>query len=183
MGFEDILADINSHKEKELESIKRAIDSETSAIIEKAKKEASEYEAETRKKAEDEAARIIASEVSKANMEARRIIEEAVEAQVGKAKRMLSEYLSEYISTDSYAKLLGVLAERAHKEADCNIFVQKRDLKYLKDANVADRKFIGGLVAVSKDGKMEIDYTLEHMLSDMDYELSMRLAKMLKVKR
>ncbi|MGC8687526.1 MAG: V-type ATP synthase subunit E [Candidatus Micrarchaeia archaeon] len=182
MGFEEVLRSIREKAESETNAIIEQAESESASILEDANAKASAYIALMDSRAKSDSARLIASTESRANIEAKHLIDKEVNQKLADAMAMLQAYLQEYSKSEEYAKLMGALSEKALKLlGECTIYVQKRDLKLLKGAKASEESFLGGLIAVSKDGTKQVDYTLEGILSRISDSVMSKLIKEIKV--
>ncbi len=175
MGLEDILSEIE--KKRELEVAKTLNDAKAQAakIIEEAKADAASKSAASLDKAEFEAKQITARELSKANIEAKRLYYDALSQKLDSAYSMLMQDISEYRNSDQYKKLLQKLYDYAITTLgpDADVIARKEDIAVIRKAHPkakiteADASFLGGLVAQSKDGRIELDYNMETIMQSI----------------
>ncbi len=186
MGLEEILANIERDTKAKMSQIAVEAENNAKRETEEAQKRAEAYNRHMEQKAQGDSSRLLARELSRANIEARRIYGEALESTINSTLDEVRESLNDYAKGADYPGLLNKLAKAAYDElgSDCMLYLQKRDLPKLKVAKGIDPKeskeeFSGGLKAVSKDGRLSIDYTLENLFSMVKEDIAVQILKMI----
>ncbi|MGC8478842.1 MAG: V-type ATP synthase subunit E [Candidatus Micrarchaeia archaeon] len=184
MGLEEVLESIKAHKEGSIAQIEREAAEQEEKILGEAKEAAKAIAKESKAKAKSDAEQLIARELSKARIEAKMIYNNAVSEKVEQGISEIKENFEEIAKSARYREILNKLANKAVKELgdDCIIVANKQDLTYLKKAagkfsiGQPDESITAGLRAFSKDGRKEVDYTLESMIEEMHDRIASRLA-------
>lgn len=160
-----------AREEAELERQKAGKDS--AEIIGRAKREAEEYAAKERMR------------ISAARIRANRILQDAqfevVQQVVDEMRLLLKKTASK---RSEYRKIFERLASDAVKAAgkDCVLQANKDDAALARQFGKVDKKpleCIGGVVAVSADGRIKIDNTFEALLEERDEEIRQKAYEML----
>ncbi len=187
MGLEDILDDIQKRKEENIDQISRETEDEIGKIIQAAKAEAASIAKDTKERAKEESSQIITKAVSRANIEGRMLFNKATNEKVEEAIKGVMNSVERYRKSDSYRKLLVTLSQKALNQLGPNsiVYSRKDDLEYLKRAlpkvsiEPIDHDITGGVVVVSNDGRMEIDYSLENIIEDMKDSFASQMLKII----
>ena len=146
---------------------------EAAGIVERAKEDAREFAAKERMR------------ISAANIRANRIVQDAqfglVQEAVDEVRALLKKTAGE---RREYKKIFERFAAGAVEAAgkDCVLQVNNEDAALAKQFGMVDRKpldCIGGLAAVSADGRIKIDNTFEALLEEQDGEIRQRAYEML----
>ena len=186
MTFEDIIKGIKSGAEQKAQGILDNANSEAGALLKAAKDDAASYVAEAARRGEEESKQIMAMALSKAEIEGRNQYQSAINGMIENAKSGIVSSIGDFVASDTYKKLflklLGTAQEQLGKDA---VFeVQKRDLAMAKKAKVAaieaKGSFSGGFIADSKDGRMELRYTVEDILARSGGRLAFNILKRIK---
>ncbi len=182
MGLKEILEDIDRKTGSEVEAILQKADQETKRIRDDAESRARENEQKMTERTEKEAEQIMLRETSKANIAAKMNYDLAANGKIESAIGGIPERLNKYTKSARYKKLLNLLASKAADRLgiDCTILVREEDAQLLKqDAGfrigTASGRVSGGLIAVSADGKMEVDYTLDALLVKLHDRVAQKL--------
>ncbi|MCL5430290.1 MAG: V-type ATP synthase subunit E [Candidatus Marsarchaeota archaeon] len=187
MGLEEIVNGINKDTQEKIEAMMKDANAKADRIIEEAKREAEVHKKEMDEKAKHDAQMLDARERSRANIESRHIYDNAVNSKMQEILYIIRSYLSEYVKTADYGKLLNKLESDAEAQlgSDCTVFVMKRDMPILKGAKAKIKaigeknSMVGGLEAESADGTRSVDYSLEHLFEDLKQELSAEILKIM----
>ncbi len=189
MGLKEILEDIDSKTGAEIEGIMQKADDEAGRIRSEAEAKAAEKEQSMAAKSKNDAEQIMVRETSKANIAAKMAYDVAANARVESAIGKIPGKIHEYTKGVKYRKLLDALAAKAAKELGrgCRVLVRKEDAQILPqeagfNVEVADSQLSGGLIAVSADGKREIDYTLDALLNKLHDRLAQELLERVREK-
>jgi vacuolar-type H+-ATPase subunit E/Vma4 len=188
MGLEEILKGIKSRKEATLAQIASDTKAQRDKIIGEAKEQAKAIAKEGRAHAKRDAELIEARETSKARIEGKMIYNNALNDRIEEALTSIRNDLGSFTKSNTYNKLLDKLANEvlAGLGNDCTIFANSNDIAYLKGrikgGNLiqAKEEFIGGIKAVSKDGRREMDYSLESIMEGLRDGLASRIIEELR---
>lgn len=174
MGIEELRKEIASSAEKEARAISKKKEEDCSVIISSAQEEAKRILSNAREEAKMLAESQM-TEIAGAKLEGRKIIAEAREAVVSQAMQKAMKELNSFTKTKEYPKLLEKLARKGMKEAGegCLLRGRKSDSSLLSRIGKAGEPIqsIGGVLILSKDGKIRVDSTFEALLEEHDYEL------------
>lgn len=164
---------------KIFEAIDEEISEEANAILDEARKFAREKKEEMRKRAMEDNEKLFSVEKKNITKEVRKWEEEKREKHMlehAKARERIIErvwfeakkkFLSMPKRKEEYKKFMDKLFSQVKKESkDCDIFLRKEDINFQKGAKPA--KIKGGALIMSKDGKIELDYSFEGLLRDME---------------
>lgn len=187
MGLEDILKNIESDtKAKVRQTVDQSI-SDAQVIADQAAAQADKIMKDSRAKAEMDAKQLQARELSRANIEAKNTYQNSVNKALGESFKAIQDGLWDYVNTDDYAKLLNKLAAMAISELGdgCTLVVQKKDIPKLKlrgnaKVEASDKEFVGGVIGVSANGMMSVDYSLEKVLDGMKDGIAVKLLDLIK---
>ena len=185
MGLEDVLDNIRKHKEEMIAEIVKKADLETARITQEAKAEASMALKESRDKAKADAAQIMTREISRANIEGRMLLNNAINEKVDAAISGILEDMDSYRKSGSYRSMLVKLSKKAMSElgSNCAIYCSGDDYDYLKGqlqkATIkrAVSNMSGGIIAVSEDGKREVDYSIKNIIDGMKDSIASEILK------
>lgn len=186
MAFEDIIKGIRSGAEHKAQEVLDDANKKASALLDAANGDAAGYIAEASKRAEEESKQIMAMALSKAEIEGRNQYQAAINGIIENAKSEIVSNIEDFFSSDTYKKLFLKLLDTAKEQLgkDAVFEVQKRDLAMAKKAKIAaveaKSSFSGGFVARSKDGRMELRYTMEDILSRLGDRLAFNILKRIK---
>lgn len=193
--------------DKITEKIAAGSKKEVDAIIKEAKSKADEVISEAEKKAEALKAEIVASGerdaererqriVANAKLQSRKLRLEAKEDVIKEAFKMAEDKLKEIGSGEQYSSVLAALIKEAQAVVggDIELIARKDDLKVLTPEYIkklsADTKArieispstidtIGGVIVKAKDGKVEVNNTIEMRMERMRGELRPKVAEVL----
>ncbi len=188
MGFEEILESIKKQKADRLREISGNSDDEVAKILSKASAEVSEHSKNLKAKAKLEREQIMNREMSKAAIKAKSAYNGEVNAAIESALNVIMENYPKYMKTSQYEKLIAKLASVAMKElgSDCTVIIGKEDAKLISKGKqkfaIADAgsEFVGGLKAISKDGKREVDYTLKSIIENSKNDIANKVLGFIK---
>lgn len=184
MGLEEIIKNIENDTKAKVKQILDDAQKEADKIKVDAELQASSHLNEVQVKANSDAKQIQMREMSRANTEAKAIFQSVLNESIKGSFNQVYDGLNDYVKSEDYSKLLAKLVQLASSELGegCKIYVQKQDLQKVKgkqSANLleAKEKFIGGLRGTSKDGKMYVDYSLEHIVESLRDQISVNILK------
>jgi vacuolar-type H+-ATPase subunit E/Vma4 len=188
MGLEEIIKNIELDTEAREKQINEQAIAESRKIKEDAEGRAEKFLAQAMAKADNEAKQMLMRELSRANIEAKGIYQKAVNDAINKSFQSLFDNLEDFMETSGYAELLRKLAKLAVEElgSDSTIFLQKADIQKLKTTQKegsiqeAKEEFVGGLRALSKDGKRYVDYSLEKIIESLRERMAVKLLDLVK---
>ena len=188
MGFEEILESIKKQKADRLNEISANSDGEVAKVLSRAEAEVNEYLKNLQVKAKFERDQIMGREMSKAAIKAKSAYNSEVNAAIESAISTITENYSKYMKTDQYKKLIAKLASVATKELgdDCTVIISKEDAKLISKGKQkfalvdASNEFVGGLKAISKDGKREVDYTLKSIIENSKDYIANKVLELIK---
>ncbi len=170
MGVDALLKEVEDRRKKALE----ALEAEYAAKRDEVKKRTEEQLAYIMENAKKEAA--VASQREKiriqgaSKLQAKKIMFDATEKMLESNIGALKQSLAELASSPAYPELLQKMARYASKRLGGKIAVtcRKADEATLKAAGAkvasADLNSMGGFVADSEDGTLELDLTFEELL-------------------
>lgn len=187
MGLEEIIDDIEKKKQLETDRLIGDARAQASEIIKAAKDAASKKSKEILDAADLEAKQIKARELSKANIEAKRLVYSAMQESLDNAYKELRKNIASYLKSSQYKALLLKLYNTALDEIGegCTVYVRKDDVQALeglkRKAKILDAgsAFAGGLIAVSADGKKELDYSMDRILEIIKPRMYSKLLKLI----
>ncbi len=187
MGLDEILEKIEKDSEAKVEKIIEAAHSESKKIVDDAKRKGDERINSAKEKAEFESKAMIAREESRTRIEAAQRYQEALNAHINGAVDTVRKHLDEYRKSPDYKKLLNKLVERSVSDLGegCTIYVNQSDVPLIRQSeqfHIAEPQdaFSGGIKAVSKDGTMSVDYTLEELLKGVSDKIAVGILKAIK---
>ncbi|HUH99456.1 MAG TPA: V-type ATP synthase subunit E [Nitrososphaerales archaeon] len=177
MGADALLREVEDKRKKALE----ALEAEYSAKREEVKKRTDEQLAYIMDSAKQEAAAASQREKIKiqgaAKLQAKKVMFDATEKMLENNIDALRQALSELASSPSYPDLLTRMARYASKRLGGKIAVtcRKADEATLKAAGAkiasTNLNSMGGFVADSEDGSLELDLTFEELLRSREDEV------------
>ncbi|MCL5093066.1 MAG: hypothetical protein M1128_01195 [Candidatus Marsarchaeota archaeon] len=188
MSFEEILESIKKQKADRLREISGNSDDEVAQLLSKTAAEVSEYSKNLQAKAKLEREQIMSREMSKAAIKAKSVYNGEVNAAIESTIDAIMENYMKYMKTSQYKKLIAKLASVALEELgdDCTIIISKEDAKLISKGKQkfvladAGSEFVGGLKAISKDGKREVDYTLKSIIENSKNDIANKVLEFIK---
>ncbi len=177
MGVDALLKEVEERRKKAIEAleaeytskreeVKRRTEEQLAYIMENAKREASA--ASQREKIKIEGA---------AKLQAKKIIFDSTEKMLENNIAALRQALTDLASSPAYTELLTKMARYASKRLDGKIAVtcRKGDEATLKAAGAkiisTNLNSMGGFIADSEDGSLELDLTFEELLRSREDEV------------
>ncbi len=188
MGLEEIISNIEGDTKAKVNKILDDAKAEAVKVRQNALKDAEEYTADMAARAQTEVNQLMAREQSRSDIEAKQIYNNTVNKTIDDALNVIKSNLASYAKSEQYQKLLSKLADRAVKQLgnDCIISATKADVAKLAKGKLkakvveSDEDFSGGIKAVSEDGAMSVDYSLESLVNGMNNDLVTQLMKLIK---
>ncbi|ASI13678.1 A-type Na(+),H(+)-transporting-ATP synthase subunit E [Candidatus Mancarchaeum acidiphilum] len=186
MAMEDIISKIKENADAEIEKANSDADSKIQQINDDKSKAISDYQSQIDAKLKIELQQIKSQSDSKANTDSRSIYNKALEEKLDEGFKIIKDNFDEFCKTDTYKEVLGAIVKDALKElgAGATITVNPRDkdlLKVPKTCKVkTDESVSGGIRAVSKDGSMGMDETLDDILDSAKDSVAIEFLKLIK---
>ncbi len=186
MGFKEILQQIEEQRDKNIKSILSAARAQVAAINEETANREKEIKSDSRNTSKEETIREMGQQAYFHRVEAKKLRREAVNDMINSALKQLNENLKEFTSSPKYQKLLAKMLVRAKTELgqDAMVYVRKEDLEKVKKmlpeslkAEQSRENISGGIKAVSRDGKLSMDLSLESISRSLQDKLVYRLLK------
>ena len=183
MSLEEVLNDIERDKEERKKQIADATSQETAKIeLEREEKiQALQMEYENRMKEEGD--RLYSSIIDRANVEARNTIRMRVQEILDQYAAKADEWIKNLPQSKEYADILKKMIDVSRKSLgpDCVIKANKADRDKILDKNVdfGDVDPFGGILATTKDGRVELDLRLSKIENDILEQLKVRLYSMI----
>ncbi len=183
MGLDNLIKEISLSTNEEEKRIREDAKREAAEIIADAKEDAQKLRCESLKQAEEAVAREKYA-IAAAELAANKIVSDAKQQLVEQSLKEARESAFEEVpKSPKYPALLDALAKEALAAVGKGAQVQcnKRDLALAKkqklDPGQAD--FSGGVIAVSADGKLRADNSLESLFEEREEELRIKAAEIL----
>jgi V/A-type H+/Na+-transporting ATPase subunit E len=177
MGVDALLREVEERRRKALETL----EAEYSSKREEVKKRTDEQIAYVMESARREATAVSQREKTKiqgaAKLQTKKVMFDATEKMLENNISALNQALVELAASSAYPDLLGRMARYASKRLGGKITVtcRKADEATLKAAGVkigsVNLNTIGGFIAESEDGTLELDLTFEELLRGREEEV------------
>ncbi len=182
MALENILDEIEIQRKTRLENVHKEYDRKTGEFLISTEKHLNSLIDQHEKQIEMEIADLKLRSSTMLDIEIKKILNDRSESLLSAGMKMLEKAASEFTQSNDYQKALAAMIAIARKELgdSCTIYLDKNDMLKSKDSKglkQMERKlrFKGGIFAVSKDGKKELDLTIdtifresmEHLLSEL----------------
>ena len=174
MTIEDIVNEIEEGKKTQIEKIRSDFLEREKELNQVFQKEIEDLRAEYARKTENEIRSMESREKDLADLEARRIILEKKSDLVSQGVDLIRNALMSFPSDAAYQDFLDRCAAEAKKALGDvgTLKCRKEDFERIKSlfgakCSLVAGEMSGGFIAVSSSGKMEIDFTLENIFSEM----------------
>ncbi len=186
MAMEDIISKIKENANAEIEKANSDAESKIQQINTEKSKTISDYQSQMEAKLKIELQQIKSQSDSKANIDSRSIYNKALEEKLNEGFKTIQDNFSDFCKTDAYKDILGSLVKEALKElgSGTTIIVNPRDKDLIKAPKTSkikvDESISGGIRALSKDGSMGIDETLNDILDSVKDKIAIEFLKFIK---
>ncbi len=186
MGFKEILQQIEEQRDKTIKSITSDAKAQITKIEEETANRKKEIKLHSRSASKDETMREMEREVYVYRVEAKKLHREAVNELVNGALKQLAGNLEAFSSSPKYQKLLSKILAKVKTELGQSavVYVRKEDLEKVKRvlptsirAEQSKDDISGGIKAVSQDGRLSMDFSLESIAGSLQDKLVYRLLK------
>jgi len=174
MGLNELRQEISKQALTETREIKRKAESEAQKIISEAREQA---KALLEREAEKTKAEVAQKEIGvyAARLQAKKIIADARNAVLNEALKQVKNELTKIAESREYPKIFEQLVKEGKNAIgkDCVLHVNKRDVTLAKKYGEvsATLNSIGGVVLISRDGRLRVDNSFEALLEEHANEL------------
>ncbi|KAA8922038.1 V-type ATP synthase subunit E [Thermoplasma sp.] len=183
MSLEEVLKDIERDKEEKKKQIADAASQETAKIEREKEEKIQSLQREYENRMREEGERLYSSIIDRANVEARNIIRMRVQEVLDQYGAKADEWIKNLAETKEYGEILKKMVDVSRKALgpDCIIKVNKADRGRISDANILfeDIDPYGGVLATSRDGKVELDLRISRIENEILERFKVRLYSMI----
>ncbi|CAC11150.1 ATP synthase (subunit E) related protein [Thermoplasma acidophilum] len=183
MSLEEVLKDIERDKEEKKKEIADAASRETAKIEKEREEKIQILQREYENRMREEGSRLYNSIIDKANVEARNIVRMRVQEILDQYGAKADELIKNLAKTKEYDDVLKKMIEVSRKALgpDCIVKVNTADKGRISDGNIKfeDIDPYGGVLATSRDGKIELDLRISSIRRDILERFKVRLYSMI----
>ncbi len=186
MAMKDLIDNIKEDSAKQIEKIKSDRDKQISDIESNKNKQIQDYNEKLDSKLELEINRIKTETNSKIKIDSKTIMDQEIQSKLDNAFEAIKANIPKFKKDPIYEKMLNKIVDNSVKElgTGASVHVSKDDVEKIKAKKgikvVEDKSINGGVIVISKDGLMEVDKTIDNILSDVYDEIAINLMKFIK---
>ena len=174
MPIEQIRESIIARRDSEIESLKAKFRAELVAFNSRAEKQKSELDLAYKKKIDDDTRALVKKTVDSATLEARQIVNSRIGELLDKGLDMMMEQLKDLRKSPEYHDIMNQMVKDARRMFgdNCTILVRPEDASGIRGTGsikILESKLdgVGGIIARSGDGRVELDLTMTALFKDI----------------
>ena len=178
MPIDQIRESIIARRDSEIESLKARFRAELVAFNSRAEKQKSELDLAYKKKIDDDTGALVKKTIDGATLEARKIVNSRIGELLNKGLAMMMEQLKELRKSPEYHDILNQMVKDARRMFgdNCTILVRHEDVSGISGAGSikileSELDGVGGIIARSGDGKIELDLSMTALFKDIKENL------------